>query len=205
MPGTRTDLVWEPMPLASVVRLLEGAPFTWWIAGGWALDLHRGRQSRAHGDTDIGVSRHDQAAVQRYFASEWRLYVAHDGKLTPWLPGEWLPSPKDDIWISRNAESPWTLQTMLVNIVKGQWLYKRLPSIRRAFDDTLLHTPDGIPYLRPEIQLLYKGGKPVWEDKAWRDLHTMLPVLTAEERAWLRSSLAAQFPEGHAWIDALDS
>jgi hypothetical protein len=31
----------------------------WWIAGGWALDLFLGYQTRGHGDLDVGVLRCD--------------------------------------------------------------------------------------------------------------------------------------------------
>ncbi len=35
----------------------------WWIAGGWALDLFAGDQSRPHKDLDVGILRNDALHV----------------------------------------------------------------------------------------------------------------------------------------------
>ena len=31
----------------------------WWIAGGWAIDVYLGRQTREHADIDVSVLRAD--------------------------------------------------------------------------------------------------------------------------------------------------
>ena len=36
----------------------------WCVAGGWALDLFIGEQSRPHSDIDIALFREDQAALR---------------------------------------------------------------------------------------------------------------------------------------------
>jgi hypothetical protein len=38
-----------------IQMLLASAPFQWWIAGGWALDLFIGEQTRPHFDTDVAI------------------------------------------------------------------------------------------------------------------------------------------------------
>ena len=44
-----TDLgPWEPLTVAEVSAALTGFDRPWWIAGGWAIDLHLGQQTRAH-------------------------------------------------------------------------------------------------------------------------------------------------------------
>ena len=59
---------------------------------------------------------------------------------------------------------------------------------------------DGVNYLRPEIQLLYKA--PGFRLRDQRDFDASLPLLDAERRRWLRSALTTAHP-GHPWIDAL--
>lgn len=63
---------WEPLTPAEVAGELRGLPCRWWIAGGWAIDLHLGRQSRAHADVDVLFLRADQLSVQRHLTG-WDL------------------------------------------------------------------------------------------------------------------------------------
>lgn len=51
----------RPFSPLQVQSLLQGAPFPWWISGGWALDLFLGRQTRPHFDIDIAMPRSCQA------------------------------------------------------------------------------------------------------------------------------------------------
>lgn len=60
---------------------------------------------------------------------------------------------------------------------------------------------NGETFLRPEIQLLYKGGSPKVREKDFKDLQVMLPYLLPEQRDWLKMTLNRQFPTGHSWLD----
>ena len=51
---------WHPREVAAFFAELD-AP--WWIAGGWAIDLFLGRQTREHEDIDVQILRRDQHAV----------------------------------------------------------------------------------------------------------------------------------------------
>ena len=73
---------WQPFTVGVAARLLAGLPAPWWIAGGWALDLFVGRQSRAHDDLDVEVLRRDQFVLQRLLAG-WDPRVAAGGLLRP--------------------------------------------------------------------------------------------------------------------------
>jgi hypothetical protein len=72
---------------------------------------------------------------------------------------------------------------------------RRVP---RAVDKRLIeHTDDGIPYLRPEVVLLFKAKwtRPKDED----DLRDTLPLLDASRRALLGEWIALVHP-GHEWL-----
>jgi hypothetical protein len=56
--------------LQSIDIPLQAAPFTWFVAGGWAIDLFLERQTRHHSDLALGIFRRDQLALQA-FLSEW--------------------------------------------------------------------------------------------------------------------------------------
>lgn len=175
----------------------------WGIAGGWALDLHLGRQSRPHDDIDVLLPLADYGSVYSRLASEWELHLAEKGRLTR-LGAEDRLTEETDIWARRDSHSPWAFQLMLIDVADGWWTYRRERSIRRPAAELFLRTEGGIPYLRPEIQLLYKGGSVAVRDKDQRDLDTMLPSLNEGERDWLLEAVRAQFPQGHGWLERLE-
>ncbi len=75
-----------------------------------------------------------------------------------------------------------------------------MPTIRRPVATIGEISPEGIPYLAPEIQLLYKAEGLRPKDEA--DFRQALPALTRERRAWLRDSLMLAHPH-HPWLDQL--
>lgn len=89
---------------------------------------------------------------------------------------------------------------MIIDTEDDRWIYKRNKTIQRPINDIFLKTIDGIPYLGPEIQLLHKGGSSQIREKDYSDFNTILPSLLPQEKAWLKSSLLLQFPEGHDWF-----
>ncbi|PJN48692.1 hypothetical protein PAEVO_64200 [Paenibacillus sp. GM2FR] len=201
----RTDYDhWKPISVSDAVKIFAEIPARWYIAGGWALDLYLGEQTREHGDIDILILREEQAAIYAALANEWTLYKADQGTLSLWEEGEYLHSV-GDVWVSRNEEAPFSFQIMLVETEQDSWVYRREPSIRRPLQDISLKTDQGIPFLKPEIQLLYKGGSKNIREKDERDFRKVLPFLDRQAAAgWLAQALRTQFPDGHPWIDYMN-
>lgn len=190
---------WAPLGVEEIRRLFADWHGAWGIAGGWALDLHLGRQTRTHDDIDVLLPLADYAQAYDRLSANWELHLAERGELTRLGPQD-RPEGETDIWARRDAHSPWAFQLMLIDIRDGMWTYRRARAVRRPADDLMLRTDDGVPYLRPEVQLLYKGGSASIRDKDQRDLETMLPCLTEAEKTWLCDALRAQFPQGHPWL-----
>jgi hypothetical protein len=193
--------IWEPLSPSAVAGELEGLPCRWWIAGGWAIDLHLGRQSRAHSDVDVLLLRSDQLAFQQHLAG-WDLHAADPpGALRPWAEGELLSSEIHDVWCRRSPASPWALQLMIDDTEDDQWVYRRDASISRPvaeLDGPASNTERRV--LSPDIQLLYKSNEPRAKDEA--DFQAVLEGLDASQRGWLGESLAVTSP-GHPWITRL--
>ena len=80
------------------------------------------------------------------------------------------------------------------------WICRRDPSIRRPYADVVRRTGDGIPFVAPEIVLLFKAKQPRPKDEADADL--VLPTLDPAQRTWLRAALDLVHP-GHPWADRL--
>jgi hypothetical protein len=174
----------------------------WCIAGGEAIDLHLGEKSRKHSDIDVVIYREQQQNVYQSLSGEWVLYKAGGGQVVPWEDGELLESI-NDVWVSKNANSPWSFQIMLLDSVDDDWVYRRENSINQPKSSIYLRTSDGIPYLKPEIQLLYKAGSSKIREKDFKDFKTILPFLSTQEKNWLKHSLQKQFSKGHTWIEYL--
>lgn len=193
---------WSPLSVEEIRALFADWPAPWGIAGGWALDLHLGRQTRQHDDIDVLLRLQDQALLHERLAKDWELHLAENGVLSRLRSGDRVTA-ETDIWARRDARSPWVFQLMLIDTADREWSYRRARSVRRPAGGLFLYGADGVPYLRPEIQLLYKGGGASIRDKDRMDFEAVVPVLTDEERAWLNEGLRAQFPQGHPWLDRL--
>jgi hypothetical protein len=184
---------WEPLVPREVASLFEGAPFRWWIAGGWAAEAS-GAPRRPHADTDVVVLYEDLAAV-RSWLSDFHLWEAHAGSLRPLLAGDELKAGRQGLWVRRDAESPWVCDLLLTRSQDGRWLFKRAPQLSLPLSE-IGQTIDGVPYLRASVVLLHKAK--ALRDRDQEDFEVMLPRLTDDERAWLADALAVAHPD-HPW------
>jgi hypothetical protein len=94
---------------------------------------------------------------------------------------------------------------MLTDMIGGVWRYRRDPALTRPLEDARLVGALGLPYLAPELVLLFKAGHPGRgpRDKDQADFERARPTLSPPARAWLRAALDRTRP-GHPWLDALD-
>ncbi|HUQ40274.1 MAG TPA: hypothetical protein VM030_08975 [Acidimicrobiales bacterium] len=192
---------WEPLTPEGGSALFGGCDAQWWIAGGWAIDLLLGHQHRPHGDLDVLVLRSDQGVVRAHLDG-WDVHAADPpGHLRPWPIGEVLPASVHDVWCRPSPSSPWAFQLMIDDTDGDDWLFRRDHRIRRPLS-TLAGRASrpGMAVLTPEIQLLYKSKG--LRERDVDDFHTALPLMTADERSWLRQALAAGTPD-HPWLDHL--
>jgi len=190
---------WRDSMPAEVGQWLVGPTPPWWIAGGWAVDLHLGRQTRPHVDLDAGCFRDELAEIRRALDG-WEFYAAHDGTLTR-LGTEQVPAAcANSVWCHPAGADLWWLQLLLEERDGTDWVFRRCRSVRRPAKQLTLATPDGVRYLRPEIQLLYKAKAAREKDRA--DLNALLPALATEERAWLADAIATCHPD-HEWLGFL--
>lgn len=191
---------WDALSPHRAGALLGGFDAPWWIAGGWAIDLFLGRQTREHGDLDVAVLRGDQERLRRHLA-DWDLHVAHDGALTPWAAGDWLAAPRHQFWARPRPDAGWALEILLEDHTGDEWIFRRDASVTRPFTQFGRTTADGVPYICAEVALLYKASAP-GEERNARDFDAAAPALDAAARAWLRGAVDALYP-AHAWLPRL--
>jgi hypothetical protein len=191
---------WHPLSVKEVLNLFADAPFQWALAGGYAIEQFLRGSIRDHGDIDIIVFRDEQQHLHDWL-HDWHLYAADPpGSLRAWNKGEYLPIEIHDIWLHRAGTDAWQLQLMLVEVETDEWFFRRNRAIRGKRRDLII-SYDSIPCIRPEIQLMYKARQPRQKDE--RDFQACLPLLTAEARHWLSTSISRMFPEGHPWLQHL--
>ena len=183
---------WEPLTLQAAVQTFALAPFRWWISGGHALDLHMQRSWRDHEDTDVGVVRSDLPAVHT-FLTHWDLHIAAAGQLMTWR-GEPLEIDRhqNNLWCRVTAGAPWLLDVTIGEGSNDSWIYRRDPSVQQRWDVAVLRTTDGIPYLAPELQLLFKSKGLRPKDDV--DAAEVIPALDAAQRGFLGRHLRVDHP-----------
>jgi hypothetical protein len=184
---------WQPLALGEVVRLFTGFPARWWISGGLALELHLGRSWRRHEDSDVGVLRQDGAALRELLLN-WDIQVAAAGRLSPWLGSTVrAEASQNNLWCREAADRLWCLDVTVGEGDEECWIYRRHPTVRVRWDEAVLRSQGGIPYLAPELQLLFKSKDVRPKDDV--DAHEVIPELTGDRRRRLRDLL----PDAHPW------
>jgi hypothetical protein len=187
---------WNVLQPQAAAPLFLALDASWWVTGGWALDLFL-RRERTHRDLDIAVLRREQDAVRSHLAA-WDLQVVHDGLLTAWPPGERLPIDRTTVWARPAKYLPWQLEIFFESTEADEWVYCRDDRVRLPLISLGLLTPDGVPFVRPEVVLLYRATRaPAATDEA--DVRAVADRLSAAGRRWLIEALTAAHP-GHRWI-----
>lgn len=189
-------------PVDFVAKELARYDRPWYISSGWALDLFLRRVTRVHHDVDVVVAHHDHIVLRELLEEQgWKLVTPYKGRLELWPPHMRLETPRHQIHAHREGNF---IDFLLTDLRDGVWRYRRAPKIIRNLEQAVKQSPQGLPYLAPEIVLLFKskntGNRERSKDQM--DFEQVQPHLDAEARAWLRWALIATEP-AHPWIAQL--
>ena len=121
-----------------------------------------------------------------------------DHRRVPWLRGERLTLPVHEI--HGRGPGGQALEILLNEHDRGRWVFRRDPTITRPAKLIGARSADGVPFLRPEIVLLYKSRDAGPNDHA--DFDRAAPLLDPESRVWLGAALRRHVP-GHRWLHDL--
>jgi uncharacterized protein CbrC (UPF0167 family) len=193
----RWSSCWVP---DEVARRLAGLTTPWCVAGGWALDLFRGRQTRAHGDIEIAIPAASFPEVRRRFPGH-----VFDGVGSGRI---WQDATPDVLaavhqtWLRDPATGNYLLDVFREPHEGDTWICRRDERIRFPYRDIIHTTPDGIPYLAPELVRLFKAKHARQKDEA--DFDATVPHPTPAQRETLAELLARVHP-GHLWLPTLRS
>lgn len=190
--SARWSSCWTP---TEVAQRLAGISTPWYVAAGWALDLFRGRQTRAHEDTEIAIPAASFPEVRDRFPGyvfdapgSGRIWEDATPDVLAAVHQTWLRDPAGDNYLLDVFREPHDGDT---------WICRRDERIRLPYSDIIHHTQDGIPYLAPEMVLLFKAKHARRKDQS--DFDTTVPHMSPAQRDTLAGLLDRVHP-GHPWI-----
>lgn len=221
---------------AKLFSYLSNINLDWAVCGGDAIDMFVGRKTRDHKDIDIAVFWDQRDRLLAYLLQgNWRIFEPENGLLREITCLDDDLKRNDNLWcISRGSaayqidrkhdrffnittsrkhqDSLDFIEFLFNKRIGNQFIYKRDSNIKHSH--AILHDDSGIPYLTPELVLLYKSIFVRYIDsslpsdmdmvKCYRhDFDVASPMLSGQQKYWLASALKLSYPHGHEWLDSL--
>jgi hypothetical protein len=191
------DAEWEAWRPEHVKARLAAVGVPWRVSAGWAIDLFLGGERREHDDLELAIpaNRFDEVAAA---LPELDFHVVARGLAVPVAEAAVLMETVHQTWGLDRGANRWRLDVFREPYDGEGWVARRDETIRLPYDELIEHTPDGIPYERPEVVLLFKAKHARAKDEA--DLAAVLPRLSQARRELLADWLEQVHP-GHFWLD----
>ena len=167
------------------------------MAAGWAIDLFLGEVPREHEDLEIAVPAARAAEVFAALAPLEPHVVQTGRALALADAAEFLEAGVHQTWMLERARPCWRLDVFREPSDGETWVCRRDESIRLGYDELIQRTAGGIPYLRPDVALLFKAKHARAKDDG--DFEAALPRLDGPQKSWLRQGLDLVHP-GHRWL-----
>lgn len=204
--------------------LLRKGNFDYAFCGGFAIELFLDKEIRGHGDIDVSAFWSDRNEIIVFMQSiGWQVYemcgggIAHHitdvadqmrikrnifcfsqgcdlVKLTPQHENEMYTLDFD----SRGQKKLDFIEFLFNDKDNTNFLYARNKEISLALSDAILFRDD-IPYLTPELVLLYKSTDTEREGYQL-DYDYATARMNERQKAWLANALQREYPQGHVWI-----
>lgn len=181
----------------SVNDLMTDFEGKWCIAGGWAIDLYLDKETRTHGDIEILVFRADQEILKNHL-KEWEISKVEEGKSSAWKH-DCLELPVHELHAIHRVTGH-KLEILLNEKDADNWLFRRNTRIKKPLSEIINFSKSGVPYLRPEIVLLYKAKLNGSKDN--HDFNKAIIVMDDKQKKWLKDALNIHLPN-HDWLNSL--
>ena len=190
---------WDAWRPEDVARALAGVEAPWYVAAGWSVDLFLGGERREHEDLEIAVPATRFGEVAEALV-ELEPFVVGQGQATPLAEASELLDTYHQTWMLDRAAGRWRVDVFREPSDGDTWICRRDEAIRLPYDELIERTAAGVPYVRPEIALLFKAKHAREKDDG--DLAAVVPRLAPERRRRLAELLERVHP-GHRWLEEL--
>jgi hypothetical protein len=175
-------------PCIRLKKIMGKYGFPWFVAGGWAIDLFIGKEMRVHEDIEIGIFRKDQMKLYKYLEKYKKYYIDNKSRIGKLEKHDWnkeyLRLPIHELYVQYDDLE---IEILLNEREEPNWVYRRNEKIRLVEEKAILHSEEGIPYLCPEIVLLYKTKD--MREKDIADLKNAFGKMSEYQKKWLMDSI----------------
>jgi len=209
--------------LVDAIGFLNDGHFDYAICGGFALDLFTGKNIRKHSDIDICVFAKDKNVIFSFIKENaWTVYEFCGGGIVRLVNStddcqsgrnlmclkdgcelvEFYPYDRGENYFSHKfletGIKSFNYLEFLFNVAVDEgFVFDRNPSICREMSKAILKK-DGIPYLSPELVLLYKS-EDIDRHGYQLDYDEAIQKMNDEQIDWFNYSLDILYPDGHVW------
>lgn len=212
--------------LKTAQQFLDKMDMEWCYCGGWAIDLFVGKESRPHKDLDIVIFDDQLEETITYMLEKgWAVEAPTRKGFVP-VTGENCDAYSfDNLWCMNRAyptdyikvdeqstynfyhydravqENMDFVEVQLNARENGDFVYRHNPAIRLELKKAF-YTQEGLPFLAPEIVLLYKS-KYLSADNQ-NDFDLVVPKMNDEQKVWLKEALILEYGNDHPWVVLLN-
>lgn len=155
------------------------------------------KETRDHHDIEIGIFREDQIKLKQ-FLSNWEFKKVVKGEFISWN-NEYLELPVHEIHAINNMNKQ-ELEILLNESDVDNWRFRRDLRISYPLESELRFSETGLPYLAPEVVLLYKVRNT--REKDQKDILSVKDILNFMQQNWLREAIKFHEPM-HEWLNLL--
>ncbi|MDO8685319.1 MAG: GNAT family N-acetyltransferase [Clostridiales bacterium] len=206
-------------------ELLKNGSFDYAFCGGFAIELFLNRTIRKHGDIDVSAYWQDRDKIILFMQSlGWDVYEMCGGGIAHHITDikhqikakrnifcfkngcslvKLSPQDEADMYYLDFDHSGQTkldfIEFLFNNRSAEAFLYARNKNIILSISKAIM-TRSGIPYLAPELILLYKSTDTEREGYQL-DYDSAMTKMTAEQKGWLQAALKAMNPSGYKWLE----
>jgi hypothetical protein len=205
--------------------LLYNGDFEYAICGGYAIELFLQREIRTHGDIDVSVYWNERDKVILYMKSlGWDVYEMCGNGMAHFIKDinnqmrikrnifcikddcelvKISPSNESDMYyieFDRIGQTKLNfIEFLFNNRSEDEFIYARNERLTRSLSKAIM-VRNNIPYLSPELVLLYKSTD-IEREGYWLDYREVICMMNWEQKQWLISALNDMYPSGHPWVN----
>ncbi len=205
-------------------EILKNGGFDYAFCGGQALDMFLGYESRVHGDIDICAFWNDRDKIIQYMmAHGYKVFeMFGGGRAHP------VTETSKPVGLKKNIfcclEGCPLVKTYPVEEDGNCWMeffhvgqteldyieflfnektadvfeYSRNSEITLELEKAIRFC-EGIPYLAPEMILLYKSTD-IEREGYQQDFELAYKAMDDSQKTWLQNALKKEYPDGHKWL-----
>lgn len=211
--------------IAEAHELLKNGGFEYAFCGGFGIELFLNRAIRKHGDIDVSAYWQDRDKIILFMQSlGWDVYEMCGGGIVHQITNvknqimakrnifcfkdgcsliKLSPQGETDMYYLDFDHSGQTkldfIEFLFNNCSADSFLYARNENIALSILKAIL-AQNGIPYLAPELILLYKSTDTEREGYQL-DFDSANAEMNAEQKDWLQAALKELNPTGHKWLE----